>query len=261
MGYNDKFLSVFFAFIMVFCMNSWAEESQEFRVGLLVVATGKYIQWVQPLIDSADEFFLKNQKVTYFIFTDDQDHLNDNIQIQSNRSVRLCYHQRLGWPYDTMMRQKAYYTYKKYMKNMDYLFAVDADMLFVDFVGDEVLSERVATQHPGFVKKRGTYENRKISSAYVAPYEGTCYFAGGFNGGSRKEYLKLCKTVNHNIEKDLENDCIAIWHDESHINRYFIDNPPTVILSPSYCYPESWKLPYRKRLLALDKNHSEVRSS
>ena len=34
----------------------------------------------------------------------------------------------------------------------------------------------------------------------------------------------------------------------------------TVILDPSYCYPESWDLPFPKRLLALDKHHEEIRA-
>ena len=63
-----------------------------------------------------------------------------------------------------------------------------------------------------------------------------------------------------NIYTDLGKNIIAVWHDESHLNRYFVDHKPTVILSPSYCYPESWKLPYKKRLLALDKNHAAIRS-
>ena len=33
------------------------------------------------------------------------------------------------------------------------------------------------------------------------------------------------------------------------------------ILSPSYCYPENWKLKYPKKLLALDKNHDEIRKN
>jgi histo-blood group ABO system transferase len=86
------------------------------------------------------------------------------------------------------------------------------------------------------------------------------YFAGGFNGGSSIEFLKMCDKISTNIEKDLQNGYIAIWHDESHLNRYFLDNPPTKILDPGYCYPESWGLPFSKKLLALDKNHEEMRS-
>ena len=91
-------------------------------------------------------------------------------------------------------------------------------------------------------------------------FEKMQYFAGGFNGGSSSEYLKMCEKLSQNIEKDKENNVMAIWHDESHMNRYFIDNPPTKVLDPGYCYGESLRPPYRARLIALDKNHSKIRS-
>ena len=61
-------------------------------------------------------------------------------------------------------------------------------------------------------------------------------------------------------EQDFDNNIIAVWHDESHINRYFIDHKPTVVLTPSYCYPGAAYIPFHKRLVALDKNHSEYRA-
>lgn len=227
------------------------QPEKQYKIGLLVVATGRYIQFVEPLVKSADKHFCTNHQVTYFVFTDGQVPLGKNI-------VRIE-QKRLGWPYDTMMRISMYDKHRDQLGKMDYLFATDADMLFVDTVGDEILSDRVATQHPGFVGRRGTYETNTISTACVGPREGQQYFAGGFNGGSSKEFLQMAHTITENINKDLEKNFIAVWHDESHINRYFIDNPPTKILSPSYCYPESWNIPYHRRLLALDKNHSEIR--
>jgi len=83
--------------------------------------------------------------------------------------------------------------------------------------------------------------------------------AGGFHGGTRDEFLKLASTMYYNIMRDLEHNFIAVWHDESHLNRYFIDNTPTVVLNPSYCYPGRKKMPYPKKLVALDKNHAEYR--
>ncbi len=238
--------------------------AQKKNVGLLIVATGKYIGFVSELLASAEQHFCTKHNVTYFIFTD------GNFPTRNN--VVTIYQDRLGWPYDTLMRYSFYDTHREKLKKMDYLFATDADMLFVDTIGDEILSDRVATQHPGFFSRRGTYEKRGVSTACVGPAEEKYYFAGGFNGGSRKEFLKMARVITQNIQKDLQNGIIAIWNDESHINRYFIDNTPTCILSPSYCYPENWdtpqtkrqlaypenwKVPFQPRLIARDKVHSQ----
>jgi len=221
------------------------------KVGLLIVATGKYIQFVEPLITSAEKYFCQDHDVTYFIFTDGK-------PPQSEKIIHI-YQKRLGWPYDTMMRFKMYYEQKELLSTQDYLFACDADMLFVDTVGSEIFGDLVGTQHPGFVNKRGSYETRPESTAYVRKNEGIHYFAGGFYGGNQEHFFALLKSVIKNIETDQKNNIIAVWHDESHLNRYFIDHKPTTILTPSYCYPESWKLPYQKKLLALDKNHNAMR--
>lgn len=234
-------------------------EPKRLKVGLLVMATGRYTVFLEPLFKSAEKYFLPNHDVTYFVFTDGD--------VPNLPNVVKIFQKRIGWPYDTLMRFSVYLSSRSLLSSMDYLYSCDADMLFVDSVGDEILSERVATEHPGFVPKtasgkrpRGSYETNSLSTAYVGPDEGNYYFAGGFYGGSIKEMLTLFQRLTNNIEKDLEKNHIAVWHDESHLNRYFIDYTPTTILSPSYCYPESWKLPYAKKLLALDKQHSEFQT-
>jgi len=116
--------------------------------------------------------------------------------------------------------------------------------------------------HDDFNTGRNEYEQNQISSARISSNEGTNYFAGGFYGGSAQEFLKLVKECSENIKKDLSNNFIAKWHDESHLNRYFVDNPPTLILNPSYCYPQNyWKwikgpFNFKKILVALDKNYN-----
>jgi histo-blood group ABO system transferase len=221
------------------------------NIGLLVMATGKYIQFIKPLVVSAGKHFCKGHRVTYFVFTDSKMPPTENIVWISQV--------KLGWPYDTMMRFHAYAAQHELLETQDYLFCCDADMLFVDEVGSEILGERVATQHPGFVSMRGSYETNPLSKACIKDDEGEYYFAGGFYGGTAKEVIFLARTNADAIDDDLKHGIIAVWHDESHLNRYFIDHKPTKILSPSYCYPENWDLPYQKKLLALDKNHHEMR--
>lgn len=240
---------IFFCFSSLF--SAEAPTSKQYNVGLCIVATGKYDVYAQRLIESARTYFCKNQKVKFFVFT------NGNIEAASD--VIKVPQERLGWPYDTLKRFHIYEAHQDVFKDMDYLFALDADMLFVAPVGDEILGDLVGTEHPGFVGKRGSYEKNKNSKAFVGKKEGKTYFAGGFYGGKKEEFLKLIHQTIAQIDADLKQGLIAIWHDESHLNRYFIDHPPSQVLDPSYCYPESWNIPYSKKIVALDKNHAEMR--
>ena len=266
----------FLCVVLLLPMLSFSED--KLNVGLCIVATGKYISFVKPLLDSAEKYFCPNHTRTYFIFTDSlasADPSNPSVVDQlldcdyKDRIV-VTYQQRLGWPYDTLKRFSIYNQYSHLFASTDYIFATDADMLFVDVEGDEIFGERVATQHPGFEKNiplwgsEPPYDRNPHSTAYIPHCQGTYYFAGGFYGGTRAEFIKLVSTLTHNIETDLEqHNYIAIWHDESHLNHYFIENEPTVMLDRSYCYPENGIAKgYPKcspKLLALDKNHDEMR--
>lgn len=247
-------------FIFIFFLNCtvFAQEStplKKYKVGLCVMATGRYDAYARTMIESARKYFLTNQDVTYFIFT--------NGDIPDAPDVVKVYQERLGWPSDTLKRNQVYLSHKDLYKDFDYLYATDADMLFEASVGDEILSDRVATIHPGYVGRKGTLETKKTSAAYVDEKKAGPYFCGGFFGGTKDEFLKMLAQTVKQIDADLKNNYIAIWHDESHLNRYFFDNKPTLILNPSYCFPEEYtrdeKFPYERKLVALKKNHEEVR--
>lgn len=231
--------------------------SEKKNIGLLIIATGKYDQFIPPLFHSIKRFFCTEDDVKLFAFTDSNDIIeNDNI-------IRLQ-QEHLGWPGATLMRYHIFDKHKEELSKMDYLFYCDVDMKFVAPVGREILPEDnsnglVGTIHPGFYDQRtgrGTYETRKESTAFVKEDEGENYFAGGFNGGTSEAFLKMAAHIKMNVDIDKEKGIIAVWHDESHLNRYFINNPPKQ-LSPSYCYPESWAVPFEKKLVALVKNHAE----
>ena len=141
-------------------------------------------------------------------------------------------------------------------------------MGLVDKVGDEVLSDLVATMHPYqtfYPKEQRSYDRNSKSLAYVSlGEEGDNYYAGGFNGGTTKRFLEMSEVLSERVSKDLENGVVALWHDESHMNRYLINNPPTLSLTPSYCFAEeqmgNLDYPYEPKIIALKKNHNELRS-
>ena len=230
-------------------------------IGLAVVATGKYLSMALSMVDSARLYFFKGHFVRFFVFTD-QSH-------PDGKDLQFIKVEHESWPFPTLKKFHYLCNHETVFYDVDYLFLCDADMLFVNPVREEILPLDVpyltGTSHPGFwrqdlnAKIRGTYETNKLSSAYVKADEGSIYYAGGFNGGRTKEFLAMARTIKKNIDNDLSKKQIAVWHDESHINRYYVDNPPK-LLPPDYCYPESWNLPVPKKLLALDKDHSEIRN-
>ena len=116
-----------------------------------------------------------------------------------------------------------------------------------------------------YPKEQRSYDRNPESLAYVpVGEEGENYYAGGFNGGSTKRFLEMAEVLANRVTKDLENGVIALWHDESQMNRYLIDNPPTLSLTPSYCFAEEQMqnpdYPYEAKIIALKKDHNELRS-
>lgn len=230
------------------------------KVSLLIVATNKYIQFVPDLIASAKEYFLTDCEVTFHVFTDQN--------YPESKYVKRHLVEHKPHPYPTLMRYHFFSKHASKLHDADYLFYIDADCLFKSPVTDEILSDRVGTQHCGFVGIRGSYETNPESKSYVSPNEGTDYYGGGFWGFSRIEFFKFIGKAKAMIDTDLKNGIVPVWHDESVLNRYLIDNPPTLILSPAYHYPQSevwyfkriWKRNYECKILLLDKNHEEIRA-
>lgn len=222
------------------------------RVGLCVMATGKYIQYVQRLLDSADQYFLTGHEVTYFVFTDSS---------FAHAKAHVIYQEQLGWPYDSMMRFHTYLKNAHLFADLDYVYAIDADMGFVGLVDDEILSDRVATVlSVHLFTPQKPYEANTLSTAYVHVGQGGNYYAGAFYGGSREEFVKLLKTTSEQVNIDLARGYIAWANDESHINKYFVDHRPTLELSSSYCHFEHWQSPFEKKIIAYDdKDYSQTR--
>lgn len=230
------------------------------RIGLVVIATGKYQVFVPDLRDSARTFFLYGHDVDLLLLTDSWGN-------EPDENTRVLHIPHQPWPMPTLRRYHSLLEYRDVALQYDYLFQCDADMVFASPVGDEILTDGAngltATIHPGFWDKsyrQFSYERRMRSRAYMPPHSGDAYYAGGFQGGSARQFIAAAETMVEWIDSDADNDITAVWHDESHWNRYLFENPPAVTLDPGYCYPQNWQLPFIKRLVALDKDHAAMRA-
>jgi hypothetical protein len=133
--------------------------------------------------------------------------------------------------------------------NYDSVYYCDVDMTFVSRIGGDDISVKgiVATEHPGYVGEGGPVEKRIESTAFLEICQP--YFAGGFVGGSTEEFLKMSKAIAANIDEDRRYGILAIWHDESHLNKYLHDNPPARILGPEFCSPATSESKYYQEIL------------
>lgn len=213
-----------------------------------IIATNKYQRFLQPLIKSIDDYFFVGNDVTIQIFTD---------EIMSYDSKRVNIKQTLipsyTYPMATLLRYKIML---QWQYDTDYIFYIDADMRIVDYVDEEILNDIVCVKHPGFYWGRGSWETNKKSTAYC---EGTTYYAGGFQGGKREKYIEVMQQLSDNIDADLREGIIAVWHDESHWNCY-LHSHDKYVLDPDYCMPEAtWKRMawsighFKPKILALEK--------
>ena len=235
------------------------KDSREYRVmskiAILYICVGKYTVFWKDFYKSFEEKFIPDSVKEYFVFTDCKD-----IYDSQNERVHLIEQENLGWPGNTLFRFRMFLTQREKLKEFDYVFFMNANVQCVDYVGEEFLPIRESllfVQHPGFYSApnyRFPYDRNKKSSAYIRYGEGDVYVCGGINGGKSKAFLEMCEVLNQRIEADYGKGIIALWHDESQVNRYILENNDYKLLTPSYCYPEGSDIPFKPVLLVRDKS-------
>ena len=233
------------------------------RIGILYICTGKYDIFWKDFYLSAERYFLQDQSfiLEYYVFTDSPKLYDED----NNKHIHRIKQKNLGWPDNTLKRFHIFLRIKQQLlRETDFLFFCNANLIFKEDIGQEIIPSKeenqlVGTIHPGFYNSPNsefTYERRQYSKAYIPEGEGIHYYAGGFSGGYTEKYLQLCETIKSWVDVDKSKNIVAIWHDESHINKYFLENPPFT-LSPSYLYPEGWSIPFKEIIMIRDKSKEE----
>ena len=253
------------------------------KIGIMCICLNKpYWVFAQEMLWGLDTFFLKHPSikdkydVEFMIWSD--------MPIESFKG-KVFPAEPIEWPMPTLMRYHLFLQQEDYLKQFDYIFYIDVDMRITDWIGEEILGEGLtAAVHPMYYVKRNLlppYEPNQNSTAYI-PRPGRIiddlnekreiinrrfqplYYAGGFQGGKTEDFIKAMKVMRKNIDDDFGNNYIAIWNDESHFNKYLFENPPPVVLEPSYIYPDSlvsdyyvkqvWGRNFSPKIMTLTKN-------
>lgn len=212
-------------------------------VALTVFAVGRYLDaYLKTFLISAEQHFMLGLPVTYYVFTDLPDKV-PNITLASHRNIKVIQvgkHTR--WQDISMMRMRTISEAieSEIRHRFHYVFCFDVDQEFKGRFGSEALGDSVALLHAHYYKlpkARFTYDRNPKSKAFMET--GDFYYHAAIVGGTWQNVKHLVDACYLGIMEDKINDVEALWHDESHLNKYFWIHKPSRLLSPEYCWDQS----------------------
>ncbi|XP_076012297.1 N-acetyllactosaminide alpha-1,3-galactosyltransferase-like isoform X2 [Genypterus blacodes] len=212
-------------------------------VALTVFAVGRYLDaYLKTFLISAEKHFMPGLPVMYYVLTDLPEKM-PKVNLAAQRNIKLIkveMHSR--WQDISMMRMK---TLSELIESdirhcCPYVFCFDVDQVFKGRFGSEVLGDSVALLHAHYYKlpkDMFTYDRNPKSKACMMT--GDYYYHAAIFGGLWRTVRTITETCYLNIMEDKLNNVEALWHDESHLNKYYLMHKPTKLLSPEYCWDES----------------------
>ena len=231
------------------------------KVGILYICTGRYTVFWPDFYRTFQEKFLPGSDKTFFVFTD-----AERLEYDDAPDVRRIYQKALDWPYSSLLRFKMFVSQQAALEQMDFLFFANANLICSQTVTEAEFLPRpqrgeqlLVVQQPGFWDKKPlfcSYDRNPKCRAYI-PYNcGRAYVSGGLNGGTAEAFLSMSRELDRRTDADLADGQMALWHDESHLNRYIAEQDPASyrLLTPAYWYPEGWDLPFEQKITVRDKS-------
>ena len=214
--------------------NDYKRVAPERKTAIILISTGDAYnkKFLFPLIASIKKFMPPN---TVIVFTDSTQDLGLGV-------IKIP-HVSLGGRDEAFKRYHIFLSERERLAQFDFILYMDADCLVVDPIGDEIFSDGfTAVLHPwdgrGGVEnfKFGSLEPNPKSTAYVDRTKVTAYYQGCLQGAPTEKFLAMAECLSKRIDEDTRNGLTARTLDESHLNRYLFDNPPTKVLFTAYCY-------------------------
>ncbi|XP_031423518.1 alpha-1,3-galactosyltransferase 2-like isoform X2 [Clupea harengus] len=237
-------------------------------VALTVFAVGRYLDaYLKDFLRSAEIYFMVGLPVTYYVFTDVPEKV-PALNLAPGRELKVFAVERHSrWQDISMMRMKSIMevidTHIRH--HNQYVFCMDVDQVFGGRFGAEALGDSVALLHAYYYHRFRymlTYDQNPKSQAYMAESQGDFYYHAAVFGGSWQRVRQMTEACYRGIIKDKDNGVEALWHDESHLNKYLWQHKPSRVLSPEYCWDPS--VGYRSdihvtRLLWREKDYGKLR--
>ncbi len=234
------------------------------KVAITFIGTNKYLDFLPGYYESIEKYFLPNTEKIILAFTDGElDETPDNIRVYKQ--------EHLEWPYITLKRFGIISQARQAIEECSHLVFLDADTRVVATITEEEFftdKPYFGVHHPchalgmePHTKYPGAFETDLKSRAAITEDDDTSmYYQGCLWGGRVPEVLDMIDELDGRVEEDLENNVVALWHDESQLNKFYSEVKDEVhTLGPEYAYPEVFKeyCDFDPKIVHLAKDNSE----
>ena len=216
------------------------------KLAVAFIGTNKYLDFLPSWHESCEKYLAPGCEKRYLVFTDGElEGIPDNII--------PYYQEHLPWPYITLYRFATLLRASEEIQKYDYFLFLDADMILVDEVKPEdIFTDKsfMGVHHPchflgmnPHTQYPGAFEtNPKSRAAITEDDDISTYWQGCLWGGKVPEVIGMMAELDRRTKDDETRDTIAVWHDESQMNKFFVENKDDVhTLGPQFAFPECFK--------------------
>lgn len=228
------------------------------KFGIVIIATKNYKLFLNRLINSLEKFFNPSGGKKYFLITDEKLDWFDKYP-----SIDWTYIEHEPTPLIAVKKYEYISKILNKLKEFDYVMYIDSDMELINFISEDKFDIKdkkyFSVCHPLAFKDQNfwTVEKNKLSKAYIGDRNGATYVQSCLWGTKGEHVEYMVTTMKNNTNEDLKNGIIAIWHDESYLNKFFVDHKDEIfILNYGFAHPENWNMPckFDKLIIHRHKN-------
>lgn len=232
------------------------------KIAINFIGTGNYLKFFPRYYETLMEYFVPECEKDFFVFTDGElgNDIPDNITIidaSEDFEIDKSHYSSDNWynlMYNSIGGLRRFGEIKKIedqLKDYDWYVYFDADMhccdqliTYEEFFNDD--KSFFGVQHPTYSTHWSKFcghlpferDEKSLSCVKENDEIDGVYLQGCIWGGKVPKIFTLIDKLDQKIKKDLENNVMAKAHDESHLNRYRIDNFEDFhVLHPSFAKP------------------------
>lgn len=201
------------------------EDDTKKRIAIFSIFTGNYSVFYKQFAKSIEFDFLPDCDKHFFICADKK---LKNVRCARDKVTQYIIDD-MPFPYITLLRYKIFNEQiNDAINDYDYVFFLNSNARCstqitcsdINLENDYTFTLHDTHFNESVDEKpfeRNTISTACFSNSWVNPE----YVGGRFFGAKPNKFKEMFLALEKNVEIDLENDFISVWHDESHLNWYY----------------------------------------